>query len=179
MPIGLDALRKSYAMLIPFERVNLLLLEATITKREDILNALVAKTYDDAVKGTFIYSSFYAVASVAIIQSLRAARRSEKLFAIALCFLAMGKDFEDKFEIALQKAIQALNEVELWITALAKLEERTGAELLAMGRALDQEHVDSMLARDRTRPCPLDNSEQFDALREVWEMLKDLHGRSI
>lgn len=174
MASGIEALRKSYAQLTPFERANMMLIEATTKQREAVAEALVAPTLWDAYREVVFTCGLVMLAGYALAQSLKMDRARIANLGIALRAQAKGEIFapDNAFDSALENAAQLREMAEGWLTALAKLEQETGGAFLAAAKLLDDSYTDEILDRARKRKSrPVDDSEQLAMLRYAWRAM--------
>ncbi len=174
MASGIEALRKSYAQLTPFERANMMLHEATTKQRDAVAEALVAPTLWDAYREAGITCGLVMVAGFALAQSLKAERRRLANLVIAMKKRADGEKIVpgDAYDAALETAAQCREMAEGWLTALAMLEKETGGAFLAAATLLDDTYPHEMLAKAQQRKGgPADDSEQLAMLRHAWQAM--------
>ena len=174
MANGLDSLRKGYAQLTPFERANMMLIEATTKQREAVAEALVAPSLWDAYREAAFTCGLVMLAGYALAQSLKMDRARIANLGIALRAQAKGEIFapNNTFDTALEHAAQFREMAEGWLTALAKLEQETGGAFLAAAKLLDDSYTDEILDRARKRKSgPVDDSEQLAMLRHAWQSM--------
>ncbi len=173
MASGLDALRKGYAQLTPFERANMILIEATTNQREAVVDALQPPTLWDAYHEASTSGALILLAGVALAQSLKAKRASLANMVLAMRHLR-DKKFteasEDSYFSRLDNVTELHGISQAWITALAKMEQETGGAFLAASKLLDSTYADEILAQvKKLKREPADDTHQLEQLRTAWQ----------
>lgn len=173
MVSGLDALRKGYAQLTPFERANMILIEATTNQREAVVDALQPPTLWDAYHEASASGALILLAGVALAQSLKAKRASLANMVLAMRCLAREKISEEReryYETRLDNVVQLDGISRAWITALAKMDQETGGAFLAASKLLDSTYADEILAQvGKQKREPADDTHQLEQLRTAWQ----------
>ncbi|OIO04429.1 MAG: hypothetical protein AUJ49_02875 [Desulfovibrionaceae bacterium CG1_02_65_16] len=171
MANGIEALRRQYAQLTPFERANMKLHEATTAQREAVAEALAAPTLGDAYREAGATCALVLVTGYALAQSLKADRA--RVANLGLALRAQAKDeifgLDNAYDAALERAAAFGEVAEGWMTALAKLEAETGGAFGAASKLLDETYADEMLDKSRHREHgTADDSGQLEMLRHAW-----------
>lgn len=172
MASGLSGLRKSYTALTAFERAVIRMRQSATNKWDIPREALRAVSTKDALHEAAITGAFLTIAGLALTESLKA----EALHYYHAAFVPRdvvtrkkGQTIESVVATAREKVLAAEQDAEAWITALARLDEETGAAFMDTARMFGGPFADGMLKRSAMRAgCHVDDSEQYKNLRMMW-----------
>ena len=157
--MNVEALRKSYDKLTPFERASLITAEAVGQQRDGEVEALAAPTLFDSLWVTEWNFTFFAVATYAMFKAVYA----EKLSLLAYVH-SEQKSPDAPAPVGMVECMDAAGG---WIAALKRLADQTGAPLMEAGKLLDSEYAARLL--DYAEKEGLDGARQYEVLCQLWE----------
>lgn len=159
--MNVETLRKEYEHLTPFEREALLVREAVGPKRDVEVDALGSRDMFEALWMSHWGNAFFTVASYAMFRAAWAERTG-----LLFLFYAEGEKEAEREEKAVSFAGGCLDASIGWLRALKRLEEESGAPFLDSAKMLDPTYAEELLKEDRE----IDDSKQYAALRELWDV---------
>ena len=161
--MNVETLRREYEKLTPFEREALLVRESVGRCRDVEVDALGARDLFEALWMCAWGGSFFTVAAWGLYRALWAERTAY------LCLLhAEGTKRPETGERGHSLADKCFRVSVGWIRALKRLEEESGAPFMDSAKMLDSEYADKLLARYEGED--IDDSTQYAALREIWDV---------
>lgn len=161
--MNIETLRREYGKLTPFEREALLVRESVGRQRDTEIDALGARSLFEALWMCAWGHSFFTVAAWGLFRALWAERTAW------MCLLhaeeAKGTEREEQMYSLADKCFRASVG---WLRALKRLEEECGAPFMDSGKMLDPNYADKLLTQYEEED--IDDSEQYAALREIWDV---------
>lgn len=160
--MNVETLRKSYKELTPFERAAMLTNEALTQQRKAEIDALQPTSMWDSLWVEHWKSVFFTVASYAMWKALYA----EKVALQIMVLYLEGKTLEEPAPDLVWEAEQVAVS---WLSALRRLGEESGAPFFGLTQLFDKEYAFSRLSSLGEEQ--IDDSQQYSALDELWQVL--------
>ena len=165
----IDALRKLYGQLTPFERA-VMCIEAVARRDESALDALEPPTLWDAFHGTKAQEALALLAFMATADSLRA---ESAAWAGRLLLSIEGHKGKKADEAKLGKYLEMLQEAErkqfAWMLALETLDNETGAVCIAIVDIFANGHAAKTLEAAKGRD--IEFADELEYLRDAWRKI--------
>lgn len=164
--MNVETLRKEYENLTPFEKEAMLIREATGRRRDAEIDALASRDMFDALWMTHWGRAFITVASFAMFWACWAEKTA--LLFLLLDDEGKGRRVNGDKHIP-DDADKCFAASVGWIRALKKLEEESGAPLMDCTKMLNSSYAEGLLKLPAYAESDIDFSNQYRALRNLWD----------
>lgn len=157
---SIDTLRKNYIALTPKERAAMTIIEATTHRREDVMQALVAKTPYEAAKEGKVTMAIITIAGYALTRSILATLNGTSHAAV--------QDAHNPIDRITQYVTETFCSSLSWAKALQEIEEETGMPFIASTEFIGgKEFIEDKLRLDFEADC----EKQKCVLYQMWQSL--------